>query len=139
MPLRLQLQRPTPVVSASSQAHSGRTALKPDEICVGCVAWLPDLMETSYVRPFRQSDEALQQAGYYHPVVILGIKPQPAPGHLGDLDICFAMVRRNLCISLVSCLFSIGHDIHKFDTLRLCDSETITTSLHPYHRNCQPW
>lgn len=77
--------------------------------------------ETSYVRPFRQSDEALHPEGYYHPVVILGIIPRPAPGHLGDLNIYFAVVYRDFSIFRDTCLFSIGHNIQKFDPLGLCN------------------
>jgi hypothetical protein len=93
MPSRQYSQRQTPVIdSSSSQVHTTRSFLKADEVCVGCVVWLPDKIETSHVGLFGQSDEVLNAEGYYHPAVILGIRPRPASKHISDLEICIALV-----------------------------------------------
>jgi hypothetical protein len=105
MPFRKHLQRPMPVVdSSSSHVHPTRAILRAEDVCVGCIVWLPDMMETSYVRPFRQSDKVLNVEGYYHPAVILGIRPRPAPGHINDLEICFALVYHDFSIFRTICL-----------------------------------
>lgn len=62
------------------------------DVCVGCIVWLPDMVEASHVKPFRLTDKALKIEGYYHPVVILGITPQHGPTRTNDLKVCFAIV-----------------------------------------------
>jgi len=81
------------------KVHRARPFLTAEDLCVGCIVWLPDVMETSYVRPLGLNGRALNIEGYYHPVVILGITPQPMPSDISEIEICFAIVQSYFSIA----------------------------------------
>src|ERR1700726_3628060 len=98
-------QSPSPqsVVNFSSpQSHTRRAPLRAEEVCVGCVVWLPDKYETSHVGIMGRSDVVLNREGYYHPAIIVAIRRPPTPRHTGDLQICFALVNCDFSIIIAT-------------------------------------
>ena len=75
------------------QPLNNRVALRPEDVCVGCIAWLPSYLTVNQVLKCKNTGEALEETGYDHPVVVLSVEQGVTPNMRGDLTVSIAMVR----------------------------------------------
>ncbi len=84
-----------------SQAY--RPPLRPKDICVGCIVWLPIKENQGPSIKCRKDgccgNEELKDEGYNHPIVVLKIKQKKRSKVCGDLVLTIALVSRLSSIS----------------------------------------
>lgn len=89
------LGRPPP---PPHDTQAQRPKLRPEDICVGCIVWLPQKDVNEGGMKCRKDgccqNSELEEKGYNHPVVVLEIKQRKNSRTFGDLVCVVACVSR---------------------------------------------
>jgi hypothetical protein len=73
-------------------SNANRSILRPEDVCVGCILWLPERSENSIDIQCSRTGEVLEKDGYDHPVVVLGVTREKGSELRGGLVISIALV-----------------------------------------------
>lgn len=76
------------------QSLDNRAALRSEDVCVGCIAWLPSYPIINQVLKCKNTSEILGKEGYDHPVVVLSVE-EVTSNMKDDLTVCIALVDIN--------------------------------------------
>jgi hypothetical protein len=82
----------SPPKTSTSRPTTNRSVVRPGDVCVGCILWLPERPDNSADIYCSKTGQVLGPNGYDHPVVVTGVKQKSGSRQEGDLVITIAMV-----------------------------------------------
>jgi hypothetical protein len=87
-------KKQTLVTASPPEDQGNRICLKADDVCVGCIVWLPEQVPNSQMLQCVKGScsEVLDRGGYNHPVVVLSVRQNGTSKAIGDLIVTIALV-----------------------------------------------